>query len=35
MNTIIFNQKKELVHFIQHFGNFSGFSSCDLMHDDL
>jgi hypothetical protein len=35
MNTIIFNQKKELVRLIHHFGNLSGFSSRDLLHDDL
>jgi ribonuclease HI len=35
MNTIIFNQKKELVRLIRHFGNTPGFSSRDLLHDDL
>jgi ribonuclease HI len=35
MNTIIFNQKKELVQLIRHFGNFPEFSSRDLLHDDL
>jgi hypothetical protein len=35
MNTIIFNQKKELVQLIRHFGNTPGFSSRDLLHNDL
>jgi hypothetical protein len=35
MNTIVFNQKKELICLIRHFGNISGFSSRDLLHDDL
>jgi hypothetical protein len=35
MNTIIFNQKKELVRLIRHFGNIPRFSSHDLLHDDL
>jgi hypothetical protein len=35
MNTIIFNQKKELIRLIRHFGNNPEFSSRDLLHDNL
>jgi hypothetical protein len=35
MNSIIFNQKKELLCLIRHFGNTPGFLSRDLLHDDL